>query len=402
MDALARLPRPARAVLFALSAVLALRGAASLWRVQDALLRAFARAGALRVAAGARRWFGLAEGEGIDDAEARKRQFAVVLVGTASPLVHPRRAKSCTGVVAGGKLWLVDTGPMVSNSLSLLRAPFAHVAGVLFTHYHSDHIADLGEVNLMTWVGGRPGTLDVHGPPGVDRVVAGYNEAYALDRGYRTAHHGAAVADPERGTMVARPFALDGDAEVTVLKDAETGLEITAFPVSHHPADPAVGYRFRYLGRTIVISGDCSADSPSLARAAENCDVLVHEAQANHILAAARGALEGIAAADPGALAPAQRNGARILNDIVSYHTTPLEAARVANACGARLLVFTHLIPAPPNAFLERVFVREVHAERPRRAGWFGLGRETWVLGDDGMGWELPAAPSSEIRAFRL
>lgn len=27
--------------------------------------------------------------------------------------------------------------------------------GILLTHFHSDHIGDLGEFNLQTWAGGR-------------------------------------------------------------------------------------------------------------------------------------------------------------------------------------------------------------------------------------------------------
>jgi len=34
-------------------------------------------------------------------------------------------------------MWLVDAGPMITNSLGLLRAPLGQVGGVLFTHYHS-------------------------------------------------------------------------------------------------------------------------------------------------------------------------------------------------------------------------------------------------------------------------
>lgn len=34
-----------------------------------------------------------------------------LLCGTASPLPHPTRAKACVAVYAGGKFWIVDTGP---------------------------------------------------------------------------------------------------------------------------------------------------------------------------------------------------------------------------------------------------------------------------------------------------
>ena len=64
----------------------------------------------------------------------------------------------------------------------------------------------------------------------------------------------------------------------------EDGLTITAFLVNHRPAAPAFGYRFDYRGRSVVVSGDTAADA-SLAEIARGADVLVHEAQANHLVA---------------------------------------------------------------------------------------------------------------------
>ena len=66
------------------------------------------------------------------------------------------------------------------------------VEAVFLTHFHSDHIDGLGELAMLRWTGAaHTAPLPVHGPAGVERVVAGFNEAYALDAGYRTAHHGA-------------------------------------------------------------------------------------------------------------------------------------------------------------------------------------------------------------------
>ena len=79
----------------------------------------------------------------------------VVICGTGSPLVSLKRAQVCTAVVAGDRIFLVDAGTgswEVAQSAGI-RAD--KVAGVLLTHFHSDHIGDLSEVNLTTWVSGR-------------------------------------------------------------------------------------------------------------------------------------------------------------------------------------------------------------------------------------------------------
>jgi len=125
----------------------------------------------------------------------------VLLCGTSAPLPHPTRAKACVAVFAAGRFWVVDTGPQSWNRLALSRIDGKRIGAVLLTHFHSDHIGELGEFNLQTWAAGRAGPMRVFGPPGVERVVAGFQEAYALDSGYRIAHHGADFLDANVGRM---------------------------------------------------------------------------------------------------------------------------------------------------------------------------------------------------------
>jgi ribonuclease Z len=294
-----------------------------------------------------------------------------VLCGTGSPLPHETRAKACVAVFAAGRFWVVDTGPGSWNRLALLRVDPARIGGVFFTHFHSDHIGDLGEFNLNSWVAGRPSPLRVFGPPGVERVVGGFTEAYALDTGYRILHHGADFLPAQRGRMEAVPIAplSEGDERIVILR--EGGLEVSAFAVHHDPVKPAYGYRFDYGGRSIVVSGD-TAKSSAVARAAQHADVLFHEAQASHMIA-----MIGEASAAAG-----RPRVAKIMADILSYHTTPVEAAEVANEAGVRLLVLYHLNPPPPSRLVESMFARGVAAAR----------HGEWRLGDDGLLVELPAS----------
>jgi ribonuclease Z len=297
----------------------------------------------------------------------------IVICGSSAPLPHPTRAKACVAVFAAGRFWVVDTGPQSWNRLALLRVDGKRIGGVFFTHFHSDHIGELGEFNLQTWAAGRPEPLKVYGPPGVERVGNGFQEAYALDTGYRVAHHGADFLPPEREKMV--PIAVDAPpdaAPVTVLEDG--GLKITAFAVDHRPVVPAYGYRFEYKGRSVVVSGD-TAKNANLIAAAKGADVLVHEAQSNDLIGQIETATKALG----------RDRAAKIMHDIPSYHTTPVQAAEVANEAGVKLLVLWHLNPPPPNAFIERVFTRGIDAIRPTG----------WMLGDDGTLVELPASGST-------
>lgn len=298
----------------------------------------------------------------------------VLACGTASPLPHPTRAKACVAVFAAGRFWVVDTGSGSWNRLALLRIDGARIGGVLLTHLHSDHIGDLGEFDLNTWAMGRPGPLRVFGPPGVERVVAGFEESYALDTQYRIAHHGPEFFSEASGVLEPHPIpgpAAGGGPEVFLDED---GLRITAFAVHHDPVKPAFGYRFEYGGRSVVVSGDTTKDA-GLVAAARGADVLFHEAQANHMVAQI-----GEAAAQAG-----RPRVAKIMGDIPSYHTSPVEAAEVANEAGVQLLVLYHLTPPPPLKIAEWVFTRGVSDVRP----------DGWLLADDGLLVELPRDSSA-------
>jgi ribonuclease Z len=299
----------------------------------------------------------------------------VLFCGTGSPLAHATRAKACVAVFAAGRFFVVDVGPGSWNRLALARVDAGRLGGVFLTHFHSDHIGDLGEFDLQSWVAGRAGPLPVFGPPGVERVVAGFDEAYALDAEYRMAHHGADFITPEASRLDARPIA-GPDAGVPTVAFEQDGLRVTAFAVDHAPIRPAYGYRFDWRGRSVVVSGD-TVKSASLVAAARGADVLAHEAQANHLIAAIGDAAE----------AAGRPRVAKIMRDIPSYHTSPVEAALAANEAGVRLLALYHLNPPPPAALFERVFVRGVEEAR----------EGDWIAADDGVLLELPLA-SSEIR----
>lgn len=308
---------------------------------------------------------------------AKPNQLSVLLCGTGTPLPDKSRAGPCTLIAAGDKYYLVDAGIDAARNLRLWHVPMEKIAGILITHFHSDHIAELGEMRLQTWGSGRKTPLPVYGPPGIERVVAGFNEAYALDAGYRTAHHGAKMLPPNAVAMIAKPIAFSGVTEQVLKQD---GLTITAIRVHHDPATPAYGYRFDFQGRSIVVSGDTAADE-DLAHAAKGADVLVHEALSPEMVA------------DLGAVlaAEGQWRSAKIMHDIPSYHTSPVDAARIANEAGVKLLIYTHLLPVLPNGLAERLFLRGVYDVRS----------DGVIIGRDGLLLRLEAS-SSKIERSQL
>ena len=296
----------------------------------------------------------------------------VALCGSGSPLPDPTRAGPCSVVIAGRHLFMVDAGEGGARNMVLMRIPNARVEAVFLTHLHSDHIDGLPPAMLLRWTGAnatRP--MPVYGPAGTQRVVAGFNAAYAIDQGFRTAHHGPVIAPPAGaggiGQDIALPPPRDG-SPVTVF--ARDGVTVSAFRVDHGPVDPAVGYRFSYKGRSIVFSGDTSA-TPAIVRNARGADLLVHEGLQPRLVAAMTKALDR----------RGQTGLAQITRDILTYHAAPEEAAAEAQAAGVRHLVFSHVIPQLPSRLMYPAFLGDARQQ-------FG---GTITVGEDGMVFSLPA-----------
>ncbi|MDO8297282.1 MAG: MBL fold metallo-hydrolase [Caulobacter sp.] len=269
----------------------------------------------------------------------------VAICGAGGPFPDHDRGGPCTAVIAGKRMFIVDTGEAAGRTLGRMGL-FGTDSVVLLTHFHSDHIDGLGNVALQRWGAGNLTTpLRLYGPPGVERVAAGFTEAYALDAGYRTAHHGPVVMPPSGAGVQARPFAIPEGQDSVVVLD-EDGVKITAFRVNHGPIDPAVGYRFDYRGRSVVISGD-TASSPVVAKYARGVDLLVHEALSTPLVNLIRQA----------ALAAGNTKRAQIMLDIQNYHTSPSAAAAIARDDKVGALLLNHIVPPLPLRALEGPFL---------------------------------------------
>ena len=284
------------------------------------------------------------------------------IAGSGSPLPDPRCGNPCVAVIAGGRVFVVDAGEGASETLNRMQMPAQRIEAVLLTHFHSDHIGGLGSLAIQRWAATTAtAPLRVLGPPGVERVVAGYNEAYAMDSGYRTAHHGEAILPSTGAGLTAEPFALpeSEDSRVVVQDD---DLTIAAFTVDHAPAEPAVGFRFDYRGRSLVISGD-TAHTQALVRASKGADLLIHDALSRELLKLAKDA----------ARAAGLHERAKIFSDLPDYHASPGEAADAAREAGVRALVLTHIVPPLPMKALEGPFLGD-SAER--------FGGPLWIARD--------------------
>jgi ribonuclease Z len=294
----------------------------------------------------------------------------VFMCGTSGPLPVKDRAKACVAIQAGSSLYMVDVGPESTENLLAWRMPMATAKAVFLTHLHSDHIGEVGEFNMQSWVAGRPAPLALVGPPGTDKVAAGFNMAYATDHGFRRAHHehGTVTLPIAAGLLKAQVVAPPASGTAVVWN--QDGLTVTLIVVHHNPVTPAYAYRFDYKGRSVVVSGD-TVKWPPLAVAAKGADVLIHEAQNSDMTKQM----------SQGLTMMGNPRMSSIMADTLTYHTTPVEAAEIARAAGVKRLVLYHITQAGLPMYNPETFTKGMDAGGPL----------DWRISKDGMTIELPA-----------
>ena len=97
------------------------------------------------------------------------------------------------------------------------------------------------------------------------------------------------------------------------------GVTVTAFLVDHGVVKPAYGYRVDYKGHSVVFSGDTTF-TPNLVKNAQGVDVLVHEVLLSPLTATPQN------------------------DSILSYHSTPEQAAQTFRQAAPKLAVYTHIV----------------------------------------------------------
>ena len=263
----------------------------------------------------------------------------VVVCGSRSPLPSPGRAESCVLVEAGNDIYIFDLGNGSVNNLTQYQIPWPNLKAVLITHMHSDHMADLPDAHLQSWIQGRTAPLKVYGPEGINLVTKGFELAYSADYQYRSDHHGDDML----------PMSIAGFDAIQIIDNQlipndTPGLEILPFVVDHYPVNSAFGFKISYKGRTVVISGDTIHDG-SVQKYSKDVDLLVHSAISIDIVERMRG------------LAPIPQMD-KILLDIQDYHTTIKEAGEISRDANVKHLLIYHSIPTPRNKIMEDVFFR--------------------------------------------
>jgi ribonuclease BN (tRNA processing enzyme) len=197
------------------------------------------------------------------------------LLGTGGPRPDPGRHGPATLLQIGDDYLLFDAGRGVVLQLVRASVPLDRINPVFLTHHHYDHIGDLSDVILTSWLEGRQHTLQVFGPPDTTSIVAAL-----LDRVYDKDIEFRAKGEPALGgwkpvetTDVMRGLVCDGRTWQVFAEVAVHGHGLT-LPDAFKHRWVCLGYRVEAEGKVIAISGDGVA-SAGLDRLARDADVLV-------------------------------------------------------------------------------------------------------------------------------
>jgi hypothetical protein len=137
--------------------------------------------------------------------------------------------------------------------------------------------------------------------------------------------------------------------------------------VDHAPVKPAFGYRFEMNHQTIVVSGDTCKCS-SLIKNSLGADILVQEVLCCDFVLRASQAHKRVG----------NEFQARLMKDILIYHSSVQDCIDIANAAKVDTMLFTHLVPAPNNSFMKKMVFGA--CKRPK-----SFENNNVFIGEDGM-----------------
>lgn len=191
----------------------------------------------------------------------------IVVLGSSSGAPTRRRFPSAYALTVAGKLFLIDCGAPASSLLYRYDFDPIDVQAIFLSHWHMDHVADLGLFLSQNRLRKRPGPLSVYGPRGTRGKITRLLEDSFM-----------------------QPDELGYELNVTNVKPSnkykEALIRVTYFKTRHLDRGRIKAYFGRKAiacgmviagpGWRIVYSGDLRSPT-ELTPYVQDCDLLIHE-----------------------------------------------------------------------------------------------------------------------------
>lgn len=221
-------------------------------------------------------------------------ELTILGSGTCVPTIE--RASPANYLEIGKTKILVDCGPGSMRQLAKAKLDYKSIDIVFFTHFHPDHISDLGAfIQALKWTPGftRKKDLALAGPVGFKKFYESY-------------------VKPVSGVPRPHTFII----KIKEIKRKMIFENFTVESVKTIHNDESIAYKFTEKNRSLVISGDCDYDE-KLSDLSNNADVLMLECSFPD-------------------------------NMKTKGHLTPKECGLIAQKANAKKLILTHLYPTSP------------------------------------------------------
>jgi ribonuclease BN (tRNA processing enzyme) len=162
------------------------------------------------------------------------------------------------------------------------KAKVEDLEAVLFTHYHIDHSADFPALIKAGYFSPRTRSLDIYGPsgnylmPNTKDFLAGLfsnNGAYP--------YMSAAIKGGDKYTFALTPHTINAKVNRSKIEQYRHNDILIETIAVNHGEIPAIAFRVTIDKKSILFSGDTSANSDNLIKLAKNVDLFV----ANHAIA---------------------------------------------------------------------------------------------------------------------
>ena len=232
--------------------------------------------------------------------------FRVHILGCGSALPTLKHFPSAQVVEVRGKLFLVDCGEGTQIQLRRSRLRFTKISAVFITHLHGDHC--LGLVGMLSTFGllGRRAKLTLYAPVALESILRQQLKAFCPDLQYEVAF-----------------VAVDTTQQGVVYEDRS--LTVESVPLQHRL--PCCGYLFREKPTRAQRLGDDDSRPRSYAYCSDTRYIpTLHEQ------------LQGVST-----LYHESTYGEdNLLLAEKYYHSTALQAAKVARDSGAGQLLLGH------------------------------------------------------------
>ena len=174
---------------------------------------------------------------------------------------------------------MFDCGRGSVMQLAKKGVAWADITRLFVTHHHYDHVGDIADLMITSWLNGRRLPMRIVGPYATRSIVDIYlDQVYKRDLEFRTSEFGL-HGMPEMSSF---PRPVVTDVEGGVVAEGE-GWRVLAWQVEHGHAQfgalfrkqwICLGYRIEAFGKVLAISGD-TVPCEGLRQLAAGADLLL-------------------------------------------------------------------------------------------------------------------------------